>query len=655
MPSKTLLFHKEIFLQIVRSTGWISLIYFLGLLFALPIRILMIYTENNTLKNMPELVKSLFQYDLAIQVILFVTIPILMSVFLFRFLQVKQSVEFMHTLPIKREKLFHQYTLSGIIGFVLPVVLVTVILIIMHAALDLNSYFHIKTIFTWSGITLLIDFLLFMAGVFVAMITGISVVQGVLTYIFLLFPAGIILLLFSNLNLLLFGFPGDYYLTLNLEKLSPLTYISLIDEQTIERSQLIIYVVLIILLYLLSLYFYKKRKTEGASEAIAFSKLRLVFKYGVTFCTMLLGGMYFSAMQSNSFGWVIFGYIIGAVIGYYLAEIVLQKTWRVFGHFKGLLIYGVIITACIVGTQTLGFYENYVPDQEEVKNVLLAETPYVYMDENVYGHVFNPAPLRAQGNIEQVRKLHQAIIEHKDEASISENDQSTGLAFFKYQLANGKEVIRQYRINKSQYEKLYQSIYETKEYKQASNELFQVDVNDIQSINIMSEGPVQKSMRFNDPEDIKEMIALLKEDMIAEPYADMIYYQGRGSYIELFIDREHLINLNLKPNYTRVNTWLEERDLLDRVKVMPDEIDYIQVVKWEPGMEEVLDVERFLEQLKDRTDVIRITDAEQMKDVVNHAGWGYDHNYVVLVHYKSQQDYPEILYLDKDHTPEFLK
>ena len=132
------------------------------------------------------------------------------------------------------------------------------------------------------------------------MMTGISVVQGVLTYVFLLFPAGIILLLFSNLSLLLFGFPGDYYLTSNLEQLSPLTYISLIDERNIKGIELIIYLAVTILLYLLALYFYKKRKTERASEAIAFSKLRSIFKYGVTFCFMLFGGVYFSAVQSSS-------------------------------------------------------------------------------------------------------------------------------------------------------------------------------------------------------------------------------------------------------------------------------------------------------------------------------------------------------------------
>ena len=131
---------------------------------------------------------SLFQYDLEIQIgLLIVAIPVLMSVFLFRFLQVKQSVEFMHSLPIRREKVYHQYTLSGVIALVLPVLLIALILMVMHAALDLSSYFQLKNIFAWAGTTIIINLLLFMAGVFVAMITGISVVQGVLTYFFFSF------------------------------------------------------------------------------------------------------------------------------------------------------------------------------------------------------------------------------------------------------------------------------------------------------------------------------------------------------------------------------------------------------------------------------------------------------------------------------------
>ena len=86
---------------------------------------------------------------------------------------------------------------------------------------------------------------------------------------------------------------------------------------------------------------------------------------------------------------------------------------------------------------------------------------------------------------------------------------------------------------------IYQSIHELMEYKQTANELFQVNVNDIRSVNMSSEGPMQKSIRINNSEDIREMIDLLKEDMIEESYADKIYFQGRGIHIELFLDREH--------------------------------------------------------------------------------------------------------------------
>ena len=62
----------------------------------------------------------------------------------------------------------------------------------------------------------------------------------------------------------------------------------------------------------------------------------------------------------------------------------------------------------VLGTQTLGFYENKVPKQDEVKNVLFADSPHVYMEKRSFDHVFTPSPLKEQENIEQVRKLHRA-------------------------------------------------------------------------------------------------------------------------------------------------------------------------------------------------------------------------------------------------------
>lgn len=651
MPSKTSLLNKELILQISRGTGWISIIYFLGLLFALPLRTLMLYTENTSLGRTPIRVDSLFdfQYDLEIQIGLLIAIPILMAIFLFRFLQVKQAADLMHSLPIRREKIFHYYTLSGIIALILPVLLIALILMVMHAALDLSSYFQLKNIFEWAGTTIIINLLLFMAGVFVAMVTGISVVQGVLTYIFLLFPVGMFLLLFSNLNQLLFGFPGDYYLNRNLEELSPLTYVSVIDEKRLQGKEILLYAVLTIILYGVSLYLYKKRKTESASEAIAFSKLRAIFKYGVTFCMMLLGGVYFSAIQSNSFIWMIVGYIIGAVVGYYIAEMVLQKTWRVFAKVKGLLIYSAMMAILVLGTQTLGFYENKVPDQDEVKNVLLTDSPHVYMEERSFDHVFTPSPLKGKENIEQVRKLHEQIVTDKEERLQEEYE----TAFFLYELKNGKQVVRQYQVDKSQYEKYYKTIYESDEYKQASNEIFQLDVDQIQYLNILAEGSLQKNIRFDKPEDLREMIEVLKADIMEESYSDSVYFQGRGSTVELVGKGDRYSYLNFKPTYKGLNKWLEEKNLLERAKIMPEDISYIQVAKWEPD-DEKLNGEELVPRLEKRSDVLKITDQKQVDEILNNStGRTRNPSYTVILHYK-ENNYYDQFFIDENHIPEFL-
>ncbi|MCH6269126.1 multidrug ABC transporter permease, partial [Bacillus sp. FJAT-50051] len=210
MPSKMSLFNKELMLQMGRSTGWISVIYLLGLLFVLPIRILLILYSDSDNFLYYQSRNNLFQYDYEIQVFLIAIAPVILAVFLFRFLHVKQAADLMHSLPLKRERIFHHYALTGMVLLILPVAIVTGIVYIMHFTYDLGSLFTIHDLLYWSGTIIVITLLLYIASVFVGIMTGISVVQAVLAYVFLFFPIGITVLLSYNLKILLYGFPGDF-------------------------------------------------------------------------------------------------------------------------------------------------------------------------------------------------------------------------------------------------------------------------------------------------------------------------------------------------------------------------------------------------------------------------------------------------------------
>lgn len=220
MQSKIFWFNRELVFQILRSIGWIGIVYFLALLFALPLKILMRASNDEYLSYAK--VKNLFEFYFDIQLILMIVLPVLLAVFLFRFLQVKQATDFVHSFPLKREKIFHHYALTGAILLLLPVVLTSVVLLIIQKVMGLEHLYGLKEITYWTSVTVLLNFVFYTAGIFVGMFTGISAVQGVLTYIFLLFPAGISVLLVFNLKYLLFGFPTEYFLNRLSEKISPL-------------------------------------------------------------------------------------------------------------------------------------------------------------------------------------------------------------------------------------------------------------------------------------------------------------------------------------------------------------------------------------------------------------------------------------------------
>lgn len=652
MPSKMSWFNKELFLQIGRSTGWISIVYFLGLLLSLPLRIMMMFSDDYKFDN--NMIRTLFYFDFHIQVSLMIVVPVLLAVFLFRFLHVKQATDLIHSLPMTREKVFHHYALTGIVFLAVPVTVISIAILIVRSNLALQHVFSVEDVYYWAGVTLLINLLLYTAGVFIAMLTGISAVQAVLTYIMLLFPAGITLIIFYNLKVFLYGFPVDFYLRNDWIKLSPLTYSSVLDESSpIQWKTALLYFVLIILLYVLALFFYKKRNLEAASEAIAFPKLRLLFKYGFTFGMMMLGGMYFHELSNRGFGWTLFGYVFGTFLGYYLAEMILRKSWRVFSHVKGLVVYSVVVLLLSLGLQTLGFYENKVPVQNEIKNVILTDKPYLYLsDDGMNGDLYASTPLKEKGNIKEVLKLHKQIIADKELNEGQESFEGNGNFFFLYELENGKKMIRQYRVNMLRYQDFYKPIFESAEYKMASKEIFKVNENKVKTLQVMANGPVNKVVTLSDSKEIKEAISILREDVLAESYEDSLYYQNRGSSIELNTGNRnnYYISIEFKPSYMKFAKWLKEKDMLDKARVNGDDISHVIVSK---GDFTDIDPDQVKTMIEQDGDALKITDKGQINLSLEKAGGDSRHEYAAVFYYQNGRHY-EVFFFDEEHVPKFV-
>ncbi|MBD1381301.1 polysaccharide biosynthesis protein [Metabacillus arenae] len=649
MTSKTSWFNKEMAIQIFRSTGWIGVVYLIGLFFALPLRILMLYTSEQELS--PTNLVNLFSLLIEVQFLLFVVIPVLLSVFLFRFIQVKQSADLIHSLPIKRTTVFHQYSLMGCALLILPVMFNSLVMILLASIIDLEVYYSIQDVFYWAGVTVLIGLLFFFATVFIGMLTGISVLQGILTYIMLLFPAGILVLIYYHLEYFLAGFSAQYSLRANFEAASPIT--NLVNlENGISAVHSIVYCILIIGLYVGALFLYKYRKVEKVSEAFVFISVKPVFKYGVAFCFTLLGGLYFGQTQGDSFIWQIFGYIAGSIFGYFIAEMVLQKTWRVLRSIKGYFLFaGVMVVLFLLLEIDITGYEKKIPDTDEIARV--------YFSNNTYEYGFEESEIpkkyfTEQKNIDAIRELHKELI---DKNHSSRNLNYEDQAFFAYELKNGDKLIRGYSLpDVKQFAAFYKPIVESEEYKKLNNEILSISEENVDKMTITSQGPYQKSTSFSDEKELKKAIKLLKEDIYQETYENSNRHWGFHTDIEILLSNDKRLNLPYKHSYRLFTEWFMETGKYEEAVVTANDISSAYVINKSVIQfdENNFSHEEVGKLISESSDTLQITESKELVEALDNFEWGVEGEYLVAFYFK-ENDNLELGSFDEDTLPGFVK
>ena len=143
------------------------------------------------------------------------------------------------------------------------------------------------------------------------------------------------------------------------------------------------------------------------------------------------------------FLWLLLFMLIGAFIGWFAAEMLMKKSFRVFSrkNWAGLGLCGLIIVALMLGMRfDLFGYEKRVPDAERVKEVYLSAN-----GEN--------ALLTEPENIAAALAIHRDVIAHKaeieDTLGRTEDRDSThyGHSFYlTYSLKNGGYLSRVYEL-----------------------------------------------------------------------------------------------------------------------------------------------------------------------------------------------------------------
>ncbi|PIH59409.1 hypothetical protein [Paenibacillus sp. LK1] len=591
--------NRGILFQNFRQHGWIGILYLITLLFSLPLHI------GTEYRDLPQQITSLFQANGEVQILFAITFPVAAGIFLFRYVQSGAPSDLFHSLPLRRKHLLTVNLLTGFMMILLPIWITTAITGWVWAALDQPAFiFEASSIWMWGLSMSIYSLFMFMLTVVVGMCIGQSVLQGLTVYVLLLLPVVVWFIFSLHLQHYLLGYPYDE-VGRNAEKISLVLRMASISGAPVIGWELIIYSILTLLFIPLSYVFYAKRQVESATQAVTFTLVKPIFRFGLMFTLVLISGAYFTIIAPRgSSGWGIFGYILGGIVGYIVAEMIIRKTWLIWSSklLPKMALYGIVAGLILyVPVASWNGYAARVPELNKVNSIKLGGERYTYT--NGVSSKLDDGPFYSSDSeyMKAVIALHQKIVD--SDLSLLDDPINPGMrndeyVFINYKLDNGKVMKRKYYIPEAEFRQELMTLKQTQDYKRVAFDTYKLE-EDALSIGIRSTISPYLKVYISNPQQVREFKELLKQDIMDQTYEEQRSPWQSFAFAEMnqestsndpFQPKE-MWNFEIKPSYDRVLGWLKENKLYEQLEFSVDEVASAQFVKQEvnsPGNPQLL-------------------------------------------------------------------
>lgn len=443
MKSKTSLFSPGLSRNILSRFWPLWLIYLGVLLVQLPVAVSGYVSQGISARYTMECI-----LQLAVDVAGYAMAASLLSVMaVFSYLYSKRSCSLINSLPVRRECAFVTACLTGLLPLLLAELLTWLIALGVFAGSEIVRPEYLNS---WLLIALLSTLASYGFGVFCAMLTGHILV---LPALFLVLNSAVYVLeslAQTLLSTLVYGYEGG----VSISCLSPLPYagkaLRVIAEPAADILEpehillgidsLAVYAVVGVLFIVPALLLYRRRKMECVGDVVAIKALEPVFKYCASVYAALGLGALLAETMDNALGSgpleaavLALMLMLGAALGYYAAEMLLQKSLRVFRiRIRGLIVvWAVFLLGVVVAELDLTGYERRVPETDDIESVALVND----------GRAIDDAE-----SIELTRKIHQTAIDNEEH-----NRQTEGRSFIhiRYELKDGSSLSRSYKVDRS--------------------------------------------------------------------------------------------------------------------------------------------------------------------------------------------------------------
>ena len=379
-----------------------------------------------------------------------------------------------HALPVRRETIFATAYLTGLFCQVSSILVTFLLGAAVSAPLHL-SFWSVTAAAMGSAMLEAVFFYSF--AVLCMMMTGQILAAPVFYFVGNILVPGMEYLLRNFAGNFLYGYSGHTDVALGF--LSPPLYmytmcteVAIASIETCEsdsyyvtayalehRSFMILaaYALAGLVIALIALLLYRTRKSEMTGSTVAFPWATPIFKYGVAFCTAVALGQFlyyflfgqYRSGGSDSLPGTILCMVAAGLVGYFVAEMLIRKSFRVFrAGAKGAAI--VALSLVLLGV-TMSFdltgYEKRVPDESEIESAF---------------YTFSGMTHVTTDDADTIRRLtaaHQAIVKNRNEQAriadawdadtLSQSDYDDIEPFslrLTYYLKDGSQLSRSYSL-----------------------------------------------------------------------------------------------------------------------------------------------------------------------------------------------------------------
>lgn len=371
---------------------------------------------------------------------------------MFSHLYNRRDCGLINSLPLRREAAFTTACLTGLLPLLAAAVLAWLTGLLAFAG---NPYIGTHYVNLWL-LTVVLGLVAFYGmAVFCAMLTGNLLILPVLFFVLNLAAWVAEDFIRTLLGTLVYGYHYPDFFAL---WLSPLIYVGRLsvshyaqDGSELSQGQyalhgldaLAVYAAVGVVLMIAALLLYRRRQMETAGDVVAVKPLKPVFRIcagfygGLIFACVLLELVFLNRFHGMTAAVIcIVLMVIGAALGYYAAEMLMQKSLHVFRKTR---VTGLVAVCLLLSLGTLFFeldlsgYEHRIPQREDILKV---EIP------GDWRSVDDPEA------IDLYLQLHAKILENKEHNEQTPDSRRRSLKL-SYRLKDGSYFTRNYSIDSS--------------------------------------------------------------------------------------------------------------------------------------------------------------------------------------------------------------